>query len=200
MKLLVSGPSPYAAKAALAARALAADVTLVDVDATNQAPELLAANPLGKIPCLVLDDGFTIYDSRAILRYLNRLMDGALFPTDHDALTAVEHSESLCDGICDASVAYIYEMRFRPEEKVHTPWLERQMGKVNRGLDTLMQNLPPHGSDMHAGSLGCAAAISYMKLRFDGRWEEGRTALIDWLNAFEEAHPDLAALLPHRQA
>ncbi|MEL6737146.1 MAG: glutathione S-transferase N-terminal domain-containing protein, partial [Pseudomonadota bacterium] len=127
MKLLASGPSPFAAKAALAARYLNADVTVTEVDATNQAAELLAANPLGKIPCLVLDNGKTVFDSRAIVRFLDRENGNRLFPSDHDALTAVEYTESLCDGICEAAVANIYEMRFRPEEKVHKPWQERQL-------------------------------------------------------------------------
>ncbi|MEM1038984.1 MAG: glutathione S-transferase N-terminal domain-containing protein [Pseudomonadota bacterium] len=196
MKLLASGPSPFAAKAALAARHLNADVTVTEVDATNQAPELLAANPLGKIPCLVLDNGKTVFDSRAILRFLDRENGNRLFPSDHAALTAVEYTESLCDGICEAAVANIYEMRFRPEEKVHKPWQERQLGKMYRGLDALMADLPPSSGDLTAGSLGCAAAISYLNLRYPGEWEDGRSELANWLSDFSAANPTLADLLP----
>jgi len=197
MKLLAAGPSPFAAKAALAARYLGADVEITQVDATNQAPELLAVNPLGKIPCLVLDDGRAIYDSRAIVRFLDRENGNRLFPTDHAALTAVENSESLCDGICEAAVAAIYEIRFRPEEKVHKPWQERQMGKVFRGLDALMGDLPPATGGLTAGSLGCAAALAYLNLRFAGQWEEGRSRLAEWLAEFSAANPGLVELLPN---
>ena len=199
MKLLYAGASPYVSKAAQAAKYAGIDVEIVPVDATNGDPVLDAANPLSKIPCLVLDDGSGVFDSRAITRYLDRASGGKLYPSEADALTTVERMEALCDGINDCAVGYMYEGRFRPEEKVHAPWQERLWGKVERGLDAAMADLPPNGADAPAdiGSLSLAAALGYLDLRFDGKWQGGRDALVAWRDQFESSYPDLAGLKPH---
>ena len=197
MKLLMSGASPYVAMTAMAARLAEIELEMVTVDAANGDDTLLAANPLGKIPCLVLDDGRAIYDSRAILRFLDRKSGGSLYPADHDALTAAEHTEALCMGIADCAVASIYELRLRPEEKVHQPFLDRQWGKIERGLDAVMADLPPLGDGAHVGTLTLAGLLGYLGLRFARRWEDGRQALVDWNTRFDETHPELASLKPH---
>ena len=197
MKLLYAGASPYVSKAALAAKYAGIDVDHVSVDSTNGDPVLDAANPLSKIPCLVLDDGTGVFDSRAITRYLDRMSGGKLYPTNADELTQVERMEALCDGINDCAVGYMYEARFRPEEKVHEPWRERLWGKVERALDTAMAELPPSGDDAHIGSLSLSAALGYLDLRFAGQWQDGRNDLVTWQEQFDAAHPDLAGLKPH---
>ena len=195
MKLLSSGASPYVSKAVMAATFAGIDVDVVGVDATNGDPQLDAANPLSKIPCLVLNDGTSIYDSRNITRYIDRLSGGKLIPVSNPL--PGEKMEALCDGLNDVLVGSMYELRFRPEEKVHQPWLDRLWGKANRALDAIAADLPPSGKDAHIGSIALAATLGYLALRFAGRWEEGRQALIDWESAFYKTFPDLAGLKPH---
>ena len=197
MKLLSAGASPYVSKAAQAAKFAGLDVESVPVDSTNGDPVLDAANPLSKIPCLVLDDGTGIYDSRVITRYFDRISGGKLYPRDEAALQKAELMEALCDGINDCAVGYMYEARFRPEEKVHEPWRERLWGKVERGLDAAMASLPPSGTDAHIGSIALSAALGYLDLRFTGKWEAGRDDLVAWRDQFDAAHPGLVALKPH---
>ncbi len=196
MKLLCANASPYAAKASMAANFTGVDVELTPVDATNGDAQLNAANPLSKIPCLVLDDGTGVYDSRAITRYLDRQGNGKLYPTDPSHLLAAERMEALADGINDVAVGYMYELRFHPEEKVHQPWLDRLWGKAENGLDAAMADLPPSGNDAHIGSVALASVVGYLELRFDGKWENGREPLIAWQKEFFAAHPALEALKP----
>lgn len=196
MKLLSAGASPYVSKAAMAAKFAGVEVESIAVDATNGSPELDAANPLSKIPCLVLEDGSGVYDSRAITRLLDRMGNGKLFPKSDPDLAKAELMEAHCDGINDCAVGYMYEMRFRPEEKVHQPWLERLWGKAERGLDTLKGNLPPFDSNINIGSIALAAMLGYLDLRFAGKWEDGRGELVEWRDNFYAAHPDLEALKP----
>jgi glutathione S-transferase len=85
------------------------------VDTNANPPELIAQNPLGKIPVLVTDDG-AIFDSRAITQHLNRLSGNALFPRNAAKRLEAERLEALADGICDCLIAHVYERRFRPEE------------------------------------------------------------------------------------
>ena len=197
MKLLSAGASPYVSKATQAAKLAGIELETVAVNANDGDPALEAANPLSKIPCLVLEDGSGVFDSRAITRYLDRESGGKLYPTDHDALTKAERMEALCDGISDCAVGYMYEGRFRPEEKVHKPWQDRLWGKVERALDAAMNDLPPAGDDAHIGSIALSATLGYLDLRFAGKWEDGRDALVAWRDQFDAAHPDLAGLKPH---
>ncbi|MEP1205947.1 MAG: glutathione S-transferase family protein [Rhizobiaceae bacterium] len=197
MKLLSSGASPYVSKAAQAAKFAGVAVETVDVDSTNGDPVLDAANPLSKIPCLVLEDGTGVYDSRAITRHFDRVSGGKLYPSDEQALLKAEQMEALCDGINDCAVGYMYEARFRPEEKVHEPWRDRLWGKVERALDAAMAAPPPAGADANIGSISLSAALGYLDLRFAGKWETGRDDLVAWRGQFDAAHPELADLKPH---
>jgi len=197
MQLLSSGASPFVSKAALAAKFAGVAVEYVDVDSTKGDARLDAANPLSKIPCLVLDDGTGVFDSRGITRYLDRISGGKLFPASDPELLAAERMEALCDGMNDCAVGCMYELRFRPEEKVHQPWRDRLWGKVERALDAAMESLPPSGVDAHIGSLALVASLGYLDLRFAGQWESGRADLVAWRDAFDAAHPDLTGLKPH---
>ena len=193
MKLLYQPASPFVAKVRMAAAHLGIELEAVPSDATKEAPELLELNPLGKIPCLVTDDDEAIYDSRVIMRELDRRARGALYPAD-DPLR-IERYEALCDGIADAAVAFQYEKRFRPEEKWERTWLDRQWGKVTRGLRVAAEETPPLDR-LHAGSFALAATLAYLDLRYPAEWQANVGSLLDWQTRFDERHPDLAALKP----
>lgn len=64
----------------MAARHLGIDITNVAVDTNAEPATLVDNNPLGKIPVLLLDDGGSVYDSVAIMHYLDRLSGGKLYP------------------------------------------------------------------------------------------------------------------------
>ncbi len=195
--VLYSPASPYSAKVRMAAAycGIAIESKVVN---TNQPPaELLAANPLGKIPALVLDDGQSVYDSRAITQYLNREAKGALFPRNAAKRLEAERLEALADGICDCLLAIVYEQRFRPEEKVHQPWLDKQWEKATRALDHLTANLPRLTKKTDGGQIALRAMLGYLELRFaDRNWKKGRTKLVKWVQRFDERFPELAALAP----
>jgi glutathione S-transferase len=193
MRLLYAPASPYSAKVRMAA-AFAGIPLEAEVTDTNAMPAaLLNANPLGKIPVLIADDGGSVFDSRAIMRHLDRLAGGGLYPAD--APGDAERLEALADGMCDCLLAHVYERRMRPAEKVHEPWVERQWKKAMRALDALEASLPPPAAP-DAGRIALRAALGYLALRFGGHWEEGRPGLLGWAERFDAAHPALAELLP----
>lgn len=194
--ILYSPASPYSAKVRMAAAhaGIACDAVVVD---TNADPDLLLSNnPLGKIPVLVPDDGPAIYDSRAITQYLNRKSGNALFPRNPTKRTEAERLEALADGIADCLLAHVYERRFRPEEKIHQPWVDRQWSKVERSLDHLVANTPKLPSKINAGHIALRALLGYLTLRFGGKWEKGRAKLTRWAKKFDDKFPELAQLLP----
>ncbi|RYC17740.1 glutathione S-transferase family protein [Ciceribacter ferrooxidans] len=196
MKLLCSSTSPYSSKVRMALRYLDIEAEVVRVATSEDPPELIDNNPLGKIPTLLSDQDGPIFDNVAIMHYLDRRSKGGLYPRKRRKRTEAEVLEALCDGITDCLVAIVYERRQRPEERVHQPYIDRQWQKVSRGLDYLNANLPKTGKSLHGGHFSLAALIGYLMLRFPGEWEDGRTALAAWPQKFEKRFEDYAELKP----
>ncbi len=196
MRLLFAPASPYSAKVRMAAAVAGLPLEAVPTD-TNAAPaELLQANPLGKIPVLVIEGEDAVFDSRVILKYLDRLSSGRVFPAEADALLRAEKLEALADGICDCLLAHVYERRARPPEKIHQPWLDRQWSKAARALDLLEGEAAGLGTAPNGGTLALRAALGYLALRFAGEWAAGWQSLHAWAKNFDGANPALVPLLP----
>ena len=194
-KLLYSSTSPYSAKVRMAAAYAGIALEKVTVDTGSDPALLVDANPLGKIPTLITDDGVTVYDSRVITQYLNRISGNKLFPRNPARRLEAETLEALADGICDCLLTMVYERRQRPEEKLHQPWLDRQWSKVERGLDRLAAAPPKLPKRITAGQIAVRAMISYLDLRYAGKWEKGRAKLRRWAAKFDERWPELVAEL-----
>lgn len=195
-KLLCAPASPYSAKVRMAAALAGIPLELVKIETGPQPAELTAVNPLGKIPCLVLDDGLPVFDSRTITQQLNRMSGNALLPRNPAKRLEAEQLEALADGICDCLLAHVYERRMRPAEKVHQPWLDLQWSKVVRALDTLNAKPPRFGKKPTAGHIALRACVGYLDLRFAGQWERGRIKLKRWAARFDERFPELRQHLP----
>jgi len=193
MKIFYSSTSPYSTKVRMAAQYAGLAAEAVVADTAKDPADLLAANPLGKIPALVTDDGLAVFDSRAIMNYIDRQSRGALYPRNAAKRTEVDVLEATADGICDCLLAIVYERRSRPEDMVYQPWIDRQWQKVERALDHLEANMPRLGKKPNAGHFALAAMLRYIELRFAGQWQRGRPKLKRYLTRFEAVFPDYAA-------
>ena len=194
--LMHSPASPYSAKVRMAAVYAGIPVELLLVDTNADPAELHAANPLGKIPTLVTDEGEGIFDSRVITQYLGRQSGSRLFPRNATKRLEAEKLEALADGICDCLLAIVYERRFRPEDKVHQPWIDRQWSKALKALDLLNATPPKLPKSINAGHIATRAMLGYLELRFAGQWQKGRGKLQRWVARFDERFPELAAQAP----
>ena len=190
MKLISAGPSPFVRKVRvlLLETGQESDVTLVDVTLTPTAtsPEAVAANPTGKIPALVRDDGPTLYDSRVITRFFDDRAQAGFYPPSRlwETLTL----EATADAIMDAGVLMVYEHRVRPEEKVFEPWIDAQWGKIERAVAAINARWMSHLAgplDMSHIAVGCA--LGYLDFRLGNReWRTGNGDLDDWYAAFSQ--------------
>ncbi|MBX2832719.1 MAG: glutathione S-transferase family protein [Rhodospirillales bacterium] len=192
MILRTSGPSPFGRKVKIAAKLLGIydQLTVELADTNNPSDTLRQQNPLGKIPILILDDNHKIYDSRVICEYLDAQVDGTtLHPTEGNARWEALTLQALGDGIVDASILQVYEIRMRPAEKQHADWLNYQSDKVKRSLDQISANPPSLKGDLTIGHVAIACALGYLDLRFDGAWRQTYPALVTWLDAFRARVP-----------
>ena len=199
MKLYHSTTSPYVRKvmAVLHIAGLADRTELIPGSGTPLKPneETIGANPLGKVPCLVTDDGEALFDSRVITRYLADLGRAGLYPDDR--IWRVLTVEALADGILDAALLAIYESRLRPEEIRFAPWVEGQKAKALRATaaldDRLDEDLTGALTIAHV-AVGCA--LGYLDLRFpDLGWRERSPRLDDWYAGFA-TEPFMEATTP----
>src|SRR5262245_13958079 len=192
MKLMSSLLSPYVRKVRIAAamKGLTDRIELVPVDTNVPDNSVInRANPLAKVPALLVD-GVAIYDSHVICEYLDSLAAApVLFPKEAQARMKTLPFGALGDGILDAALLLVYEKRFRPEDKWHEPWQQRQQGKVDRALDALEQSPPTWGTSPDYGHLTLACALGYLDFRHDGKWRAGRPKMVAWVNGFARAVP-----------
>lgn len=190
MKLIMSPASPFVRKVRVTLRegGLADQVTEhpVTTTALNTPDEVRAANPTGKIPVLVRDDGPAIYDSRVITRYLDATFELGLYPPSR--LWEILTLEATADAVMEAAVLMVYEHRLRPEALWYEAWTEAQWGKVTGALDALESRWMSHmAGPVHAGQIAVGCALSYLDFRHAGRpWRDGRPALAAWYAAFGE--------------
>ena len=142
MKLIGSVTSAYVRKArvVLAEKKLDYQFELENVWAPET--KIASSNPLGKVPCLVMEDGSTMYDSRVIAEYLDTLTPVCkLLPANSRDRANVKVWEALADGVLDAAVLAYLERTWRPAGQQSQAWFDRQMGKVHGGLAVMAENL-----------------------------------------------------------
>lgn len=203
MQLFYARPSPYVRKVMVLLEEVGktGEVALVDAATTPLAPDpgVLTANPLGKVPCLVLNDGSALYDSRVITRYLDDRYGAGLYGTGA-ALWPALALEALADGVLDAALLCAYEVRMREESLRSEAWVNGQRGKIARALDALEAGAMDRlGGPLGMPAIAVGCALGYLDFRKEmggwADWREGRPKLTVWGEAFLK-RPSMVATAP----
>lgn len=186
MKLIGSLASPYVRKARIVMAEKKLDYTFVLENVWAPDTAIAQLNPLGKVPCLVMEDGGTLYDSRVIAEYLDALSPvGKLLPPNGRERAEVKVWEALADGVLDAAVLIRLEKTLRPPEQQSEQWIERQWGKVHAGLAAMVTRLGDDaycmGKQYTLADVAVGCAVGWLSFRFPE---------LDWRGA----HPSLARL------
>ena len=160
-------------------------------------PDLARANPVGKIPALVLDDGAVLMNSPLICEYLDGVHDGPrMIPAVEPDRWNVLRLQAVCDGLMDAAVLNRYETMMRPADLRWAEWSTGQMAKVDRVLDALDGEAAGFGDRVDLGTISAACSCGYMDFRYGDRdWRSPHPALADWYAGFAE-RPSMKATLP----
>lgn len=173
MKLIGSTSSPYVRKVCVVLAEKKLDCDFVREDVWAAQTTINEANPLGKVPCLIMEGAEALFDSRVIVEYLDTLSPvGKLIPAQGRDRAEIKTWEALADGVLDASILARLEATWGGREEGHCSqaWIDRQMGKVHAALKAMSQGLgdKPFCAGIHLTladiSVGCA--LGYLDFRF----------------------------------
>ena len=187
MKLIGSLTSPYVRKVriVMAEKKLDYQLELEDVWASDR---IVASNPLGKVPCLVMEGGEAVFDSRVIVEYVDTLSPvGRLIPERGRERAEVRTWEALADGVLDAAILVRLEQTWsgRGEAQRSTAWMDRQLAKMDAGVKAMAKGLGEKawcsGTHFSLADIAVGCALAYVDLRF---------SQIDW----RADHANLARL------
>ena len=188
MKLIGAITSPYVRKVRIVMAEKKLDYQFVSEDVWSAQTTISESNPLGKVPCLVMEGGEALFDSRVIVEYLDTLSPvGKLIPASGRERAEVKTWEALADGVMDAALLARMEAIWagRAEGERSQAWIDRQLGKIDNALRAMSQGLgdKPFCSSIHMSlsdiAVGCA--LGYLDFRFPQ---------IDWRGP----HPNLHRL------
>lgn len=188
MKLIGNTTSPYDRKVRIVLAEKKLDYQYVIENPWLATTTIGASNPLGKVPCLVLEGGEALFDSRVIVEYLDTLSPvGKLIPSVGRERAEVKTWEALADGVLDAALAARLEMTWagRTQDQRSQAWIDRQLGKIEAGLKAMSLGLAekPYCGNIHMNlsDIAVGSALGYISFRFPD---------IDWRGA----HANLAKL------
>ena len=173
MKLIGSISSPYVRKVRVVMAEKKLDFDFVSEDVWSAQTTIGESNPLGKVPCLVMEGAEALFDSRVIVEYLDTLSPvGKLIPASGRERSEVKTWEALADGLLDAAILARLEATWtgRTEAQRSQAWIDRQLGKIDATLIAMSRGLgdKPYCSGIHLSladiAVGCA--VGYLDFRF----------------------------------
>jgi glutathione S-transferase len=186
MKLIGSIASPYVRKVRIVMAEKKLDFVLELENVWDPASTIQASNPLGKVPCLIMEDGGAVFDSRVIVEYIDTLTPvGKLIPANGRERAEVKCWEALADGIADAALLVRLERTLRKPEQQSDDWVARQIDKVQAGLAAMAAGLgeTPYcaGNTYTLADVAVGCTLGWLSYRFPE---------LDW----RADHPNLARL------
>ncbi|MEX8503549.1 MAG: glutathione S-transferase family protein [Leptothrix ochracea] len=185
MRLLGSLTSPYVRKVRIVLAEKKIDYQFELDDVWNQQAPIHSLNPLGKVPCLILESHFSIFDSRAIIEYVDSLSaENPLIPMPGQGRAEVRVWESLAEGILDAAVSARLEATWpgRTQEERCQAWIDRQMSKIESALQFASSKLADRlfcvAGAYSLADISLVCALDYLDFRFqDLGWKNRFTNL-----------------------
>lgn len=184
MKLYASQTSPYARKVRVVMAEKKIDYQMVEVDVWSPDTAIGQFNPLGKVPCLVMEDGGAVFDSRVIVEYVDTLTPvSRMIPQGSRERLEVRCWEALADGLLDAALLARLEHTQREPAERSERWVRRQLGKIDSALVAMAHGLADRtwcaGNHYSLADVAVGCALSYLDFRFpDIAWRERHPNLV----------------------
>ncbi len=198
MKLLYTPRSPYARKVRVVAIEKGIGLELISEDLVNKSPELVKANPLGKIPTLILDNGQAIFDSSVICEYLDSIRSKpALIPSDPHQRIAILTLAAAADGLMDVTVAMFMEKARHPKD-FNAALIAANEITVKRCF-AYFDGQVEQWKELNIASIGLASAIGYLNFRMPQLWRStDYPRLARWYEEFSK-RPSIQETAPREK-
>ncbi len=192
MKLLYTKRSPYARKVRVVALEKDIALDLIDEDLQKKSQRLLDANPLGKVPTLVLDNGTTVFDSSVICQYLDSLNNNAiLVPREASERLEVLKWEAFADDLTTTAIN-LYMEKVRHPNDFHKDFTVNLEANVRLAYGYIEKNLPKL-KKFNLAPIAVASAIGYIHFRLPHL--KGQGALLQWFEEISK-RPSMAQTIP----
>lgn len=202
MQLRFSPTSPFVRKVRIVAIEAGLDdqIEQVTTDPWAAETDLGQSNPLGKVPCLITDDGTALYDSPVICEYLDSLNAGAkMFPEESSVRFKTLALAAAADGMTDAGVLHLMESVRRPQEFKWDWWSDRQRATMERCMAVLNDAAPSMATTdgpITIAEIAAGSGLGWVDLRFpDFAWRDDQPALAEWFASISE-RPSFKATEP----
>lgn len=159
--------------------------------------DLVACNPLSKVPTLVTEDGIVLCDSMSICLYLDAIGEGpALLPAGGKLRWIVLRRHALAHGVLDAAVLRRVE-GWRAQEPDRLDSISRQVAVCRRTLDLFEAEAASLGDGFTLDLLTLACALGFLDFRFPAdHWREGRPLLAGWFDRIV-SRPSMQQTMPY---
>lgn len=168
-------------------KGLDSGIETITVDVSKPTPELLATNPLGKVPSLLLDNGEALFDSPVICRYLDSLAAPTLIPQEGRQQWDVLRWEAIADGMTDAAYNLVMEQRSRPENERSPATMQRWASEITRTLQHMEPRLDTLGEELTLAHLALGAAVGYLDFRLPQLLQDsGCTNVLNWYEKYRK--------------
>lgn len=192
MKLLFTKRSPYARKVRVLALEKNISLDLIDEDLQNKSQRLLEANPLGKVPTLILDNGTTVFDSSVICQYLDGLNDKSLMiPREAAQRIEVLKWEAFSDDLMTVAIN-LYMEKVRHPNDFHKDFCASQQANILSSFGFIEKNLSDFKS-FNLAPIAVASSIGYVHFRLPHLKVQG--ALAQWFEDISR-RPSMAQTIP----
>ncbi|PKG52994.1 MULTISPECIES: glutathione S-transferase N-terminal domain-containing protein [Halomonadaceae] len=184
MELYLNATSPYArlVRIVLMEKGLADAVTLKWCDPWADDANLLNANPAGRIPALVTEEGATLSESMLIAVYLDSVSPNPpMLPAA--GLDDVLHRAGLGQNLMDAALMTVVARKHYGNEIDDSILGQRRSRAIQRLLKQLGSELgeEQQASPIHLGNIAIAVALDYLAFRLpEVNWKEGYPQLQVW--------------------
>ena len=173
MKIIGAITSPYVRKVRIVMAEKKLDYSFVQENVWAADTKIADSNPLGKVPCLIMEGGEALFDSRVIVEYLDTLSPvGKLIPAVGRERAEVKTWEALADGLLDAAILARLEATWDGRSKTQRSqaWIDRQMAKMDASLKAMGTGLAEKpfcfGIHLSLADIAVGCALGYLDFRF----------------------------------
>ena len=183
MRLYGSPTSPYVRKARVLVAEKKLTVEFVNEDPWPADSKIPTRNPLGKVPALEIEPRNYLFESALVVHYLDHVDGKTLTPKDPGGYWQAQWWQALGNGIIDAAVARVLEMR-RPEDKQMPEKVEREEARIRRAVAVAEQRFGGGtflvGNRFTLADLIMGVAMQYVDFRYPHDWRSTAPRLGDW--------------------